>query len=94
MLIRGQSGFNNAHRIPGTTSYSFMWAYPNMIPLPPRAIHGIWKAIKPFEFDATYGGFPGQNVKRPDLKEQVLESMKIFLKRGGHENVEIFGETV
>lgn len=54
-----------------------MWAYPNMIPLPPSAIHGIWKALKPFDFDSTYGGFPGQNVKRPDLKAQVLESAKV-----------------
>lgn len=48
-----------------------------MIPLPPEKIHGIWKALKPFEFDTTYGGFPGQNVTRPDLKAQVLESMKV-----------------
>jgi hypothetical protein len=65
-----------------------------MIPLTPKAIHGIWKAIKSFEFDSTYGGFPGQNLKRPDLKKQVLESMKIFLKRSGHENVGIFKESV
>ncbi|KAI4631506.1 uncharacterized protein J4E87_002211 [Alternaria ethzedia] len=88
------SGFNNAHRVPVTTSYSFMWAYPNMIPLTPRAIHGIWKAIKPFEFDRTYGGFPGQDLKRPDLKKQVLDSMKIFLGRSGHEKAEIYEENV
>jgi hypothetical protein len=71
-----------------------MWAYPNMIPLAPSAIHGIWKAIKPFEFDSTFGGFPGQNLSRPDLKAQVLQSMKIFLRRGGHEEAEIFAESV
>lgn len=71
-----------------------MWAYPNMIPLPPNKVHGIWKALKPFEFDSTYGGFPGQYVTRPDLKAQVLESMKIFLRRGGHENAAIFQETL
>ena len=65
-----------------------------MIPLTPKAIHGIWNAIKPVEFDSTYGGFPGQNLKRPDLKKQGLESMKIFLKRAGHENVGIFEESV
>jgi hypothetical protein len=54
-----------------------------MIPLSPSAIHGIWKALKPFEFDSTYGGFPGQNVNRKDLKEQVLRSMQIFLRRRG-----------
>jgi hypothetical protein len=65
-----------------------------MIPLTPSAVHGIWKALKPFEFESTYGGFPGQNVSRKDLKEQVLKSMQIFLRRGGHESAEIFRETV
>jgi hypothetical protein len=63
--------------LPGTVSYSFMWSYPNMIPLSPAKIHGIWKAIKPFEFDATYGGFAGQNVCRQELKMQVLGSMTV-----------------
>lgn len=71
-----------------------MWAYPNMIPLPPTAIHRIWKAIKPFEFDSTYGGFAGQNLSRPDLKAQVLQSMKLFLRRSGHENAAIFEESL
>jgi hypothetical protein len=71
-----------------------MWAYPNMIPLSPSAIHGIWKALKPFDFERTYGGFPGQNVRRKDLKEQVLKSMQIFLRRAGHEKAEIFEETL
>ncbi|KAH9873839.1 hypothetical protein IAQ61_004466 [Plenodomus lingam] len=88
------SAFNNVHRVPDTVSYAFMWSYPNMIPLPPAKVHGIWKALEPFDFDSTYGGFPGQNLTRPNLKEQVLESMKIFLRRGGHENLEIFGESV
>ncbi|RMZ66591.1 metallo-beta-lactamase family [Pyrenophora seminiperda CCB06] len=88
------SGFKNAHHIPDTTSYSFMWAYPNMIPLTPRAIMGIWNAIKGLQFNSTYGGFPGQNLSRPDLKKQVLESMKIFLRRGGHVEAEIYGESV
>ena len=63
-----------------------------VIPLPPPKIHGIWKAIKPFDFDATYGAFQGQNVTRPDLKKQVLESMKIFCKVGGHETAAVFDE--
>ncbi|EDU50463.1 Zn-dependent hydrolases [Pyrenophora tritici-repentis Pt-1C-BFP] len=89
-----ESGFKNAKHIPDTTSYTFMWAYPNMIPLTPKAILGIWKAIKGLDFDSTYGGFPGQNLIRPDLKAQVLESMKIFLRRGGHEGAEVYGESV
>lgn len=91
-----QSGFYNADqadRDPKTTAFSFMWSYPNMIPLPPSKVHGIWKAIKPFEFDTTFGGFMGQNVSRADLKKQVLESMKIFLRVGGHENAGVYDET-
>jgi hypothetical protein len=65
-----------------------------VIPLPPHKIHGIWKAIKHFEFDSTYGAFQGQNVTRRDLKEQVLESMKIFCKVGGHESAGVYEETI
>lgn len=36
----------------------------------------------------------GQNVTRPDLKAQVLESAKIFLRSGGHEKAEIYEETL
>lgn len=61
-----------------------MWSYPNMIPLAPDKIHGIWKALKPFDFTESYGGFMGQNNKRPDLKKQLLESMKIFVRTAGH----------
>lgn len=71
-----------------------MWSYPNMIPLPPSKIHGIWKSLKPFQFDTTYGGFQGQNVQRADLKAQVLESAKVFLRTGGHEQAEIYNETL
>lgn len=90
-----QSGFHNAAsgaKDPLTTAYTFMWSYPNMIPLPPAKIHAIWKALRPFDFDATYGGFLGQNVSRPGLKGQVLESMKVFLRVGGHEDAGVFGE--
>jgi hypothetical protein len=32
LLTITQSGFYHKDRLPGTTSYSFMWSYPNMIP--------------------------------------------------------------
>lgn len=93
-IMSTPSGLYHRDRLPGTTTYSFMWAYPNMIPLPPNKIHGIWKALKPFDFTNSYGGFPGQNVARKDLKAQLLESMKIFLRTGGHEKAGIYDETV
>ncbi|KAF2001180.1 hypothetical protein P154DRAFT_173095 [Amniculicola lignicola CBS 123094] len=88
------SGLYHQDRLPGTTTYAFMWSYPNMIPLPPSKIHGIWLALKPFAFEASYGGFMGQNVVRADLKEQVLESMKICVRTAGHESAEIYGESL
>jgi hypothetical protein len=36
---------------------SFMWSYPNYIPLPASAIEGIVKAVEPFSFDRIYGAF-------------------------------------
>jgi hypothetical protein len=68
----------------------------SVIPLSPPKIHGIWKAIKPFDFDTTYGAFPGSNsnITRPDLKQQMLESMKVFCRVGGHETAAVYNETL
>lgn len=65
-----------------------------MIPLPPRDVLGIWRAVKGFEFEETYGGFMGQDVRREGVKGEVLESAKEVVRRGGHEGAEIFGETL
>jgi hypothetical protein len=65
-----------------------------MIPLAPDQIHGIWQALKPFDFIATYGGFMGQYNRRPDLKKQLLESMKIFVRTAGHREAAILEETL
>lgn len=80
-----QSGIYHVARPTGTSSYSFMWSYPNMIPLNPDDIKGIWDAIKGYAFTRTFGGFMGQDVKgNVDLRGRVLESMKIFVKKAGH----------
>ncbi|TLD25930.1 hypothetical protein E2P81_ATG09587 [Venturia nashicola] len=79
------SGIYHIARPKGTTSYSFMWSYPNMIPLNPDDIAGIWSAIKPYKFVRTFGGFMGQDVRGDaDLRARVLESMKIFVGGAGH----------
>ncbi|KAF2750631.1 hypothetical protein M011DRAFT_395519 [Sporormia fimetaria CBS 119925] len=90
----GESGLAppESNQQPGTSRYTFMWSYPNMIPLAPAAIHKIWNALKPLEFTATYGGFMGQDHRAKDIKAQILESMKLFVKRAGHEDVAILKE--
>lgn len=76
-------------RQPGTNTYSFMWSYPNMIPLNPEALLGIWEAVKPFEFTTTFGGFPSQDVRREDAKKLVLESAQNWVTKAGWSDAKI-----
>src|SRR5215813_10055627 len=59
---------------------SFMWSYPNMIPLGPAAIRRVVSSLKPFAFDRLYGAFPEQVVKA-DAKGAVERSAERYLKR-------------
>ncbi|KAL3479895.1 beta-lactamase-like protein [Aspergillus californicus] len=70
-------------RLPGTASFTFMWSYPNMIPLSANDVHGIWKAIAHAEFDITRGAFMGMDTDT-DSKKRLLDSAKIFVKAMGY----------
>jgi len=87
-LLMVRSAQNPDPAKPGVASYSFMWSIPNWIPLDPKSIMQIWRAIKPYDFRATFGVFKGSNVvekpgQRMTLKERVLESAKIQIKAMG-----------
>jgi hypothetical protein len=41
---------------------SFMWSYPNLIPLDPATIEDIARRVEHFEFDRIYGGWWGRVV--------------------------------
>jgi hypothetical protein len=41
--------------VPDRKHVSFMYSYPNYIPLPASAIERIVKAVEPFSFDRIYG---------------------------------------
>jgi len=43
--------------VPDRKHVSFMYSYPNYIPLPASAIERIVKAVEPFSFDRIYGAF-------------------------------------
>jgi hypothetical protein len=88
-----QSALYHKDRLPGTTSYAFMWAVPNMIPLPPAILHQMWQAIKPFDFEATHGGFAGQEVRDKDVKSRVLRSMQIQTRAMGWNEHAILDES-
>ncbi|KAI9812488.1 MAG: hypothetical protein M1827_004719 [Pycnora praestabilis] len=87
------SGLYYVNRPPGTTSYSFMWSIPNMIPLPPSQMLQIWHALQPFGFTTTHGAFLGMDVRDPEVKGRILESMKIQVKSSGHSSHGLLKET-
>lgn len=41
---------------------SFLWSYPNMMPLSAKAVRRIADTLKPLPFDRIYGAFPGRQV--------------------------------
>ncbi len=41
---------------------SFMYSYPNLIPLDAAAVRRIVDAVAPFDFEQIYGGWTGKNV--------------------------------
>ncbi|KAK9325147.1 beta-lactamase-like protein [Lipomyces orientalis] len=77
------SGLGQRERRPGTTSFTFMWSYPNMIPLDPDSIHGIWNAVKDLKFDRVHSGWWGR-VVMPEAKKKVLDSAKIIVRAMGY----------
>ncbi len=61
---------------------SFMYSYPNLIPLPAAAIKRIAAALKPFAYERLYGAFPGLTVAK-DAKGAVERSAARYLKAIG-----------
>jgi glyoxylase-like metal-dependent hydrolase (beta-lactamase superfamily II) len=43
--------------VPDRRYVSFMYSYPNLIPLPPSTIEAIAAALEPFEFDTIHGAW-------------------------------------
>jgi hypothetical protein len=61
---------------------SFMWSYPNLIPLGPAAVRRVVASLRPFAFDRLYGAFPDQ-VVRADAKAAVERSAGRYLRMIG-----------
>jgi hypothetical protein len=47
---------------PGARRVSFMWSYPNMMPLPAAEIRRIAACLAPWAYDRLYGAFIGQDI--------------------------------
>ena len=68
--------------IPDRSFVSFMYSYPNLIPLDAPAIRGIVAALEPFEFDRIVGAWWGRVVPA-DGKAIVRRSGERYLRAIG-----------
>ena len=58
---------------------SFMYSFPNLLPLPPRKVRGIVAAVEPFEFDRIYGAWWNRVVAQ-DAKAAVTQSAERYIR--------------
>jgi hypothetical protein len=59
---------------------SFMWSYPNLIPLSAATVRHIAKLIEPYEYDAVYGAFSGRGQIDTNGKHLVAQSVARYIK--------------
>jgi hypothetical protein len=58
---------------------SFMYSYPNLIPLPAREVERIRAVIEPLRFDRVYGGWWERVIER-DAHAKVLRSADRYVR--------------
>jgi glyoxylase-like metal-dependent hydrolase (beta-lactamase superfamily II) len=58
---------------------TFMYSFPNYIPLNAKAVRRVAEAVAPFAFDSMYGAWTGLNVKR-DGKAAFAASVERYVK--------------
>lgn len=66
------------HVVPDRRWVTFMYSYPNMIPLPASAVRRIVKAVEPFPFDRIYGAW-WDRVVAADAKNAVRRSAERYI---------------
>ncbi|MBR0658042.1 MBL fold metallo-hydrolase [Neoroseomonas oryzicola] len=60
---------------------SFMWSYPNLIPLSAAKVRHMAEILEPFAFDAVYGSFSGRGQIDAKGKEVVAASVARYIAR-------------
>jgi glyoxylase-like metal-dependent hydrolase (beta-lactamase superfamily II) len=60
---------------------SFMWSYPNLIPLSAAKVQRAAQVLEPFAFDAVYGAFSGRGQIDADGKQVVAVSVARYIAR-------------
>jgi hypothetical protein len=60
---------------------SFMWSYPNLIPLSAATVQRMAQILEPFAFDAVYGPFSGRSQIDARGKQVVAASVARYIAR-------------
>ena len=60
---------------------SFMWSFPNLIPLSATKVLRIAQHLEPFDFDAIYGAFSGRGQIDANGKQVVAASVARYIAR-------------
>lgn len=58
---------------------SFMYSYPNLIPLNAKAVERIVESVEPYAFDRVYGGW-WDSIVRTDAKAAVKRSAERYIR--------------
>jgi hypothetical protein len=66
--------------IPDRRHVSFMWSYPNLIPLPAETVLGIAEKLEPWEFERIVGAW-WDRIVRQDGKGAVRRSAERYARR-------------
>jgi hypothetical protein len=64
---------------PDVGRVSFLWSYPNMMPLSARKVERIGRALEPWTYDRIYGAFTGKDVKQ-DATGVVRRSIRRYVE--------------
>jgi len=67
---------------PDRRTITFLWSYPNMLPLPPQEVTNIWNALRPFQFEDAYSAWPGTQTIG-EARKKVLAGARRFVKMEG-----------
>lgn len=60
---------------------SFMYSYPNLIPLSAATVRRMAEILEPFAFDAVYGAFSGRGQIDTEGKQVVAASVARYISR-------------
>ncbi|XWX02409.1 hypothetical protein V2A60_010446 [Cordyceps javanica] len=77
-------GVQRQGRPEGLNTFTFMWSYPNMIPLGPDELERMWAVIRLYSFAAAHGSFIGRDLEDVRVKARLLESMQLQVRAMGH----------